>query len=81
MATAPPAELKVIAPYIQRANELAKADPVMSYWCLYYAAQLGIPIKTKEKESKVFLIGLMDRLEEVRTDDRADWYDQSSESS
>ena len=28
-----PPELKSITPYIQRAHELAKADPVIAYWC------------------------------------------------
>lgn len=28
-----PIELKSITPFITRANELIKADPVISYWC------------------------------------------------
>jgi hypothetical protein len=33
MATTLPAELKPISPYLARATELAKAEPVISYWC------------------------------------------------
>ena len=28
-----PSELKSIAPYLQRADEVASSDPVISYWC------------------------------------------------
>lgn len=30
---APPAELRVAAPFVQRAKEMEKADPVIAYWC------------------------------------------------
>lgn len=64
---APPSELKALAPFLQRANELAKADTVMSYWSLYHAAQLGVAAtaKAQDKETRPFLYSLMDRLEEV----------------
>lgn len=32
-SAAPPAELKAIGPFLNRANELSKADPVIAYWC------------------------------------------------
>lgn len=32
LPTAPP-ELRSIAPYLQRANELKDQEPVMAYWC------------------------------------------------
>ncbi|PWN18106.1 DUF605-domain-containing protein, partial [Microstroma glucosiphilum] len=65
---APPAELKALAPFLQRANELAKADTVMSYWALYHAAQLGVAVtaKAQDKETRPFLYSLMDRLEELK---------------
>lgn len=69
-STLPPAppSLKPLGPYLQRYAELTKADPVMSYWCLYYAAQQGIAAKAaQDKESKTFLILLLDKLEEVST--------------
>jgi len=32
----PPAELKVITPFVQRAKELTKIYPLISYYCNYY---------------------------------------------
>jgi len=29
-----PAALKDIVPYLQRANEVEKVDPVVAYWCM-----------------------------------------------
>ncbi|PWN53156.1 DUF605-domain-containing protein [Violaceomyces palustris] len=60
---AAPPELKQIAPFLQRANELRTADPVMAYWCSYYAAQQGISSGLDSKQSKLFLLDLMDSLE------------------
>ncbi|KAJ1902221.1 hypothetical protein LPJ66_000216 [Kickxella alabastrina] len=37
-----PAELKHIQPYIQRSQEIHTIDPVISYFCKYYAARLAI---------------------------------------
>jgi len=30
-----PTELKPALPYLQRAEELKKQDPIISYWCEY----------------------------------------------
>ncbi|KAE8213516.1 hypothetical protein CF327_g2971 [Tilletia walkeri] len=57
------AELKLLTPFMQRAQELRSADPPMAYWCSLYAAQLGIGAKSTERESKLFLGRLMDDLE------------------
>lgn len=65
LAEAPPPSLKALTPYMQRYNELAKADVVMSYWCLYYAAQQGIAAPSKDAKANGFLLEIMDRLEEV----------------
>ncbi|EPQ28885.1 uncharacterized protein PFL1_03686 [Pseudozyma flocculosa PF-1] len=62
----PPPELKPLKPFIQRANELRTADRVISYWCLYYAAQLGIGANAKQPESKQFLFSLLDTLEALK---------------
>ncbi|TKY86798.1 hypothetical protein EX895_004439 [Sporisorium graminicola] len=62
----PPAELKAVLPFVQRANELRTADKVIAYWCCYYAAQLGIAGNAKENESKMYLLTLMDTLEELK---------------
>ncbi|SPO23138.1 uncharacterized protein UTRI_01816 [Ustilago trichophora] len=62
----PPAELKVVLPFVQRANELRTADKVIAYWCCYYAAQLGISGNAKETEAKMYLLTLMDTLEDLK---------------
>ncbi|CBQ71857.1 conserved hypothetical protein [Sporisorium reilianum SRZ2] len=62
----PPAELKAVLPFVQRANELRAADKVIAYWCCYYAAQLGIAGNAKDNESKMYLLTLMDTLEELK---------------
>ncbi|KAK4334284.1 Vta1 like-domain containing protein [Rhodotorula toruloides] len=69
MAAAPPSvptELKPVSPYLARAHELAKAEPVISYWCTYYALQQGMSLRTKDAESQAFMLGLMDKLEEMK---------------
>jgi hypothetical protein len=38
-----PTELKTLAPYFQRAQELRVKDAVMSYWCSYQSFHLHIP--------------------------------------
>ncbi|WFD20132.1 hypothetical protein MCAP1_002376 [Malassezia caprae] len=60
-----PPVLKEIAPFLQRAKEVEHADPVMAYWCKYYAAQLGIEKGTGHTEAQAFLLPLMDELEQV----------------
>lgn len=60
----PPDDLKLISPFLQRAHETRKADPALSYWCNYHAAQLGIAkLSTLSSDGKSFLMQLMDTLE------------------
>ncbi|PFH49684.1 hypothetical protein AMATHDRAFT_147198 [Amanita thiersii Skay4041] len=61
-------ELKSIAPYIQRADELLNQDPIIAYWSAYYAAQLGISQKVKDVHSRQFLFSLLDLLEKMKAD-------------
>ncbi|GAA5865482.1 hypothetical protein JCM3774_005654 [Rhodotorula dairenensis] len=68
MATAVPAELKAISPYLTRATELEKAEPVISYWCTYYALQQAMSLGSKDPESQVYLFGLMDKLEQTKSE-------------
>ncbi|KAI0756746.1 Vta1 like-domain-containing protein [Daedaleopsis nitida] len=63
-----PPELKSIKPYLQRADEIAKNDPVISYWCAYYAAQQGIALKLKDSAARHFLFDLLGLLERMKTD-------------
>lgn len=61
-----PPELKPVAQYLQRAHELKEKDPVMAYWCTYYAAKQGIGLKVRSKEGRSFLIDMMDSLEKMK---------------
>ncbi|KAG8951253.1 hypothetical protein FRC04_006492 [Tulasnella sp. 424] len=63
-----PPELKPLAPFLQRSQELKVKDPTMSYWCLYYAVQQGVHLKPRDKESRNYLLKLMTPLETIRAD-------------
>ncbi|KAJ1727455.1 hypothetical protein LPJ61_004557 [Coemansia biformis] len=56
-----PDELKYIQPYLQRGQEIAKADAVVSYSCKYYAARQSISAKTPAAQQ--FVTELLDELE------------------
>ncbi|KAJ3846149.1 Vta1 like-domain-containing protein [Lentinula lateritia] len=61
-----PLPLKSISPYLQRAAELHQKDPVIAYWCAYYAAQVGISLKAKDNASRTLLLELLDVLEKLK---------------
>ncbi|VDC01945.1 unnamed protein product [Peniophora sp. CBMAI 1063] len=61
-----PADLKSITPYLQRADELKVQDPVVAYWCAYYAAQQGISLKALGPANRNFLSTLLTALENLR---------------
>ncbi|KAJ7446490.1 Vta1 like-domain-containing protein [Mycena galericulata] len=61
-----PVPLKSVAPYIQRADELRAKEPVIAYWCTYYAAQVGIALKAKDPASRNFLFELLGTLEKMK---------------
>ncbi|KAH9846845.1 Vta1 like-domain-containing protein [Lenzites betulinus] len=65
---ATPPELRAVTPFLQRADELAAKDPVMAYWCAYYAAQQGIARKVKDSAARHFLFELLGLLEKMKTD-------------
>ena len=58
-------DFKFIQPFLQRATELKTREPIISYYCNFYAAKLAIESPVKTKESQVFLMGLLDDLEKV----------------
>ncbi|KAG9314062.1 Vta1 like-domain-containing protein [Chiua virens] len=58
--------LKSIAPYLQRAEELVDREPVVAYWCAYYAAQLGVSLKAQDANSRNLLLNLIDALERLK---------------
>jgi len=59
-------ELKSIVPYLQRADELQVQDPIMAYWCAYYAAQIGIALKAKSTGARDLLFELLAVLERMK---------------
>lgn len=61
-----PPELKSLTPYLQRADELKTKEPVMAYWCAYYAAQVGIGLKAKAIPCRNFLFELLGLLESMK---------------
>ncbi|XP_048767575.1 vacuolar protein sorting-associated protein VTA1 homolog [Ostrea edulis] len=64
--TALPAKLKSIGHYIKTATEHDKRDPVVAYYCRFYAVKKGIEIDSSSAECKSYLLGLMDFLEKQK---------------
>ncbi|KAF8216052.1 Vta1 like-domain-containing protein [Mycena galopus ATCC 62051] len=65
---ATPVALKAVSPYLQRADELRAKEPIIAYWCTYYAAQIGIGLKAKDTASRNFLFELLGTLEKMKKD-------------
>ncbi|KDR85472.1 hypothetical protein GALMADRAFT_362969 [Galerina marginata CBS 339.88] len=63
-----PPELKAVTPYLQRAEELKNQDPIVSYWCAYYAAQVGISLKARSAAARDLLLALLGALEHMKSD-------------
>ncbi|KAI7848883.1 Vta1 like-domain-containing protein [Circinella umbellata] len=61
-----PTDLKYIAPYIQRGQELSERDPIISYYAQYYAVKMAISKGPSNKETNAYLSQLLDRLEQVK---------------
>lgn len=61
-----PPPLKVITPYLQRADELYLKEPIVAYWCTYYAAQTGISAKARDTASRDYLSQLLGTLEKMK---------------
>jgi vacuolar protein sorting-associated protein VTA1 len=61
-----PVELKPISAYVQRADELKTSEPVVAYWCTYYAAQQGIALGAKGVPARTFLGELLGTLENMK---------------
>ncbi|KAI0068115.1 DUF605-domain-containing protein [Artomyces pyxidatus] len=61
-----PSDLKPLTSFLQRADEVKKQDPIISYWCAYYAAQVGISLKAPAPANRAFLSSLLTALENLR---------------
>ncbi|KAL6544513.1 hypothetical protein OROMI_023375 [Orobanche minor] len=56
---------KLLLPYLQRADELQKHEPLVAYYCRLYAMERGlrIPQKERTKTTNALLVSLMSQLE------------------
>ncbi|EKM84108.1 hypothetical protein AGABI1DRAFT_117552 [Agaricus bisporus var. burnettii JB137-S8] len=59
-------DLRPIVPYLQRADELKVHEPIIAYWCAYYAAQLGLGLKARDNASRDVLFKLLGVLEHMK---------------
>ncbi|KAI8374751.1 Vta1 like-domain-containing protein [Radiomyces spectabilis] len=63
-----PSELKYIAPYVQRGQELQEREPVVAYYAQYYAAKLAIGTGPRSPSTNAYLSHLLDTLEQRKQD-------------
>ncbi|BEI85171.1 hypothetical protein CcaverHIS002_0505720 [Cutaneotrichosporon cavernicola] len=61
-----PADLRPVEQTLRRAAELKKVDPVVSYWCCFWAAQKALKIPNRSREGTAFLMRILDALEEMK---------------
>ncbi|KAG5439860.1 hypothetical protein PCANB_000142 [Pneumocystis canis] len=61
-----PIELKCIEAFIKRAEEMIKADIIVSYYCYYWAVKLGLNLPLKTKISKEYLEMIIETLERIK---------------
>nr|XP_043628136.1 protein HOMOLOG OF MAMMALIAN LYST-INTERACTING PROTEIN 5 [Erigeron canadensis] len=56
---------KLLLPYLQRADELQKHEPLVAYYCRLYAMERGlkIPASERTKTTSALLVSLMKQLE------------------
>ncbi|KAJ1984955.1 hypothetical protein H4R34_000298 [Dimargaris verticillata] len=58
-----PADLRFVGPYLQRARELATHEPIIAYYCQFYAVKLALARGGQAPETQAFLLGLVEDLE------------------
>ncbi|KAH9894687.1 DUF605-domain-containing protein [Xylariomycetidae sp. FL2044] len=72
MAANIPAKLKQagVTPFVLRANQLATAKPVISYWCQYWVVNqiLSKQLHSADQECLEFTTNLMDKLEQTKVE-------------
>ncbi|KAJ3185423.1 hypothetical protein HDU87_000042 [Geranomyces variabilis] len=60
----PPDELKAITPYLQRAAELQAKEPIVAYYCKFFAAKLALERASRTDSEKQYLLAIMQELEQ-----------------
>ncbi|KAF3906710.1 hypothetical protein ABW20_dc0110692 [Dactylellina cionopaga] len=69
MATEIPPSMKVVAPFVVKAKQMEKADPVISYFCHVYTVQQALSRGlTKSAEGMAFTGQVMDTLEQRKAE-------------
>ncbi|KAJ6845200.1 MAMMALIAN LYST-INTERACTING PROTEIN 5-like protein [Iris pallida] len=65
MGSSEPEPAKLLLPFLQRADELQKHEPLVAYYCRLYAMERGlrIPPKERTKTTNALLVSLMNQLE------------------
>ncbi|KAK6106848.1 Vta1 like family protein [Brugia pahangi] len=61
-----PQSLRSIAHYVKIGAENADRDPIVHYWCLFYAVQSGMDIGKKSPEALQYLTSLLSILEDMK---------------
>ncbi|EEB90187.1 hypothetical protein MPER_11640 [Moniliophthora perniciosa FA553] len=61
-----PPPLKVITPYLHVPMNSYLKEPIVAYWCTYYAAQTGISAKARDTASRDYLSQLLGTLEKMK---------------
>ncbi|KIR40441.1 vacuolar protein sorting-associated protein VTA1 [Cryptococcus deuterogattii 99/473] len=61
-----PQGLKHIEQILKRAKELKQAEPIVAYWCSFSAAQKALNVQNRTKEDTLFLMSLIDALEQMK---------------
>ncbi len=59
-------EIKHLVAYLQRAQEMDKKEPVISYYCRLFALKQAVDLPSKSAVTTKFLMDLMTQLEHVR---------------
>ncbi|KAJ1921197.1 hypothetical protein H4219_000796 [Mycoemilia scoparia] len=62
-----PPKLNSIKPYLLRAKEIYDREPVIAYFCKYYATKLAIQGDNKDEEVLQFISSLLDDVEKTKT--------------
>ncbi|WVR09074.1 hypothetical protein IAU60_006135 [Kwoniella sp. DSM 27419] len=61
-----PEGLKGCEQILRRAKEIKKVEPVVAYWCCFSAAQKALNVKQRTKEETLFLMSVIDALEQMK---------------
>ena len=62
-----PITLKSLAPYLRLAKQFEARDLVVSYYFLMYFVQNGIKLGGKDDETKIYLLGIMDKMDGLKS--------------